>query len=174
MFKVLPPSAVGWLLVAARRKTGLSGMGLRYALLAALGATRGDNISIREDVFLLGVGGLQIGANVSIHPLCYLDATGGLSLGRDVSIAHNTTILSTTHNYDSLDSPIKDQGVRALRTVVEDDCWIGAQCTIVAGVTVGAGSVVAANSVVTRDVPPRSVVAGSPAQVLKTRGHDRA
>ena len=36
------------------------------------------------------------------------------------------------------------------------------------GVTVGEGSVVAANSTVTKDVPPRSLVAGSPAKVIKT------
>ncbi len=35
------------------------------------------------------------------------------------------------------------------------------------GVTVGKGSVVAAGAVVTQDVPPNSVVAGTPAKVIK-------
>ena len=35
------------------------------------------------------------------------------------------------------------------------------------GVTVGEGSVVASNATVTRDVPPHSLVGGSPAKVIK-------
>jgi acetyltransferase-like isoleucine patch superfamily enzyme len=45
--------------------------------------------------------------------------------------------------------------------------WIGFGTTIMKGVTIGEGAVVGANSVVTRDVPPFSVVAGSPAKVVK-------
>jgi acetyltransferase-like isoleucine patch superfamily enzyme len=51
--------------------------------------------------------------------------------------------------------------------VIEDHCWIGANAVILKGVTVGEGAVVAANSVVTKDVEPRTMVAGNPAQVVK-------
>lgn len=51
---------------------------------------------------------------------------------------------------------------------IEDVAWIGAYAVITKGVTVGEGSVVARNSVVTKDVPPYTVVAGSPARVAKT------
>ena len=52
--------------------------------------------------------------------------------------------------------------------VIEDDVWIGTAATIMQGVTIGAGSVVAAGAVVTRDVPAQTLVAGVPAQVIKT------
>ena len=39
---------------------------------------------------------------------------------------------------------------------------------VLKGVRVGSDSVVAAGAVVTRDVPPRSVVAGNPARVVRT------
>lgn len=45
--------------------------------------------------------------------------------------------------------------------------WIGSGVFVLKGVTIGAGAVVGANSVVTHDVPPYSVVAGSPARVVK-------
>lgn len=47
-------------------------------------------------------------------------------------------------------------------------CFIGARSFIMPGVTIGDGSIVAACSVVTRDVPPRSIVAGNPARVIKS------
>ncbi|MCR4615650.1 MAG: hypothetical protein K5756_05830 [Clostridiales bacterium] len=41
------------------------------------------------------------------------------------------------------------------------------RATILRGVTIGEGSVVAAGSVVCKDVPPRSLVGGVPAKVIK-------
>ncbi|WP_164860562.1 acyltransferase [Rhodococcus sp. X156] len=107
---------------------------------------------------------------MSIHPLCYIDAAGGISLGDNISVAHGTTVMSTSHVFDELNTPINDQGVSTASTYIGDDCWIGAQCVIVAGVKIGPGSVVGANSVVTRDVPSGSVVAGSPASIVRKRG----
>ncbi|WP_368503920.1 2,3,4,5-tetrahydropyridine-2,6-dicarboxylate N-acetyltransferase [Alkalihalophilus sp. As8PL] len=51
--------------------------------------------------------------------------------------------------------------------VVEDDVVIGANCVILEGVTVGKGAVVAAGAIVTEDVPSNTVVAGTPARVIK-------
>ena len=43
-----------------------------------------------------------------------------------------------------------------------------AEVTKSGGITIGEFSIVAAGSVVTKDVPPRSIVAGVPAKVIKT------
>lgn len=51
---------------------------------------------------------------------------------------------------------------------IGDDVWVGGGVIILGGVTVGDGSTVGAGSVVTKDVPPRSVVVGNPARVVKT------
>ncbi|MFD1884752.1 2,3,4,5-tetrahydropyridine-2,6-dicarboxylate N-acetyltransferase [Paenibacillus wenxiniae] len=51
--------------------------------------------------------------------------------------------------------------------VVEDDVLIGANVVVLEGVRIGEGAVVAAGAVVTQDVPPFSVVAGTPARVIK-------
>jgi acetyltransferase-like isoleucine patch superfamily enzyme len=47
-------------------------------------------------------------------------------------------------------------------------CFVGARSIILPGITIGDESIVGAGSVVTRDVPPRSVVAGNPARVIKS------
>ena len=52
---------------------------------------------------------------------------------------------------------------------VGDDVLIGANAVIIEGVSVGDGAVVAAGAVVTQDVPPRAVVAGVPARIIKMK-----
>jgi 2,3,4,5-tetrahydropyridine-2,6-dicarboxylate N-acetyltransferase len=51
--------------------------------------------------------------------------------------------------------------------VLEDNVLVGANAVVLEGVRVGEGSVVAAGAVVTVDVEPFTVVAGTPARVIK-------
>jgi len=53
---------------------------------------------------------------------------------------------------------------------IESGAWVGARSIILKGVTIGAGSVVGMGSVVTKDVPPRVVVAGNPAVIVREIG----
>ena len=48
-----------------------------------------------------------------------------------------------------------------------DKVWLGARVTVCPGVTIGEGAIVGAGAVVTKDVPPRTVVAGVPAKVVR-------
>ena len=55
----------------------------------------------------------------------------------------------------------------ALPVRLGDRVWIGFGVSVLPGVAIGERSVIGAGSVVTRDVPPRSLAAGSPARVLR-------
>jgi len=55
----------------------------------------------------------------------------------------------------------------AVPVIIEDRVLVGANAVILEGVRIGAGAVVAAGAIVTKDVPPRTVVAGSPARIIK-------
>jgi UDP-2-acetamido-3-amino-2,3-dideoxy-glucuronate N-acetyltransferase len=44
---------------------------------------------------------------------------------------------------------------------------IGSNATILCGLSVGEGAIVGAGAVVTSDVPPRAIVAGNPARILR-------
>ena len=50
--------------------------------------------------------------------------------------------------------------------------WIGFDCCVLPGVSIGEDSVVGARSVVTSDVPPRTIVAGNPARIIRTLSVD--
>jgi len=148
---------------------GNIGLALRYALIAGLVRSCGDNVAIHPGSFLHNLEQMELGSNVSIHPMTNIDATGGVVIGSNVSIAHAVTILSTAHTFEQRSIPIKYQPLRMSRTVIEDDVWIGAKATVLAGVTVGKGAVIGTGAVVTRSVPPYSIAVGVPARVLAQR-----
>ena len=50
---------------------------------------------------------------------------------------------------------------------IEESCLIGIGAVVLNGVRVGAGSIVGAGALVTKDVPPRSLVIGLPAKVVR-------
>jgi phosphonate metabolism protein (transferase hexapeptide repeat family) len=55
------------------------------------------------------------------------------------------------------------------RVQIGHDTWIGHGAVIMPGVRIGNGAVVGSNSVVTKDVAPYTIVAGSPAKVIRQR-----
>ena len=55
------------------------------------------------------------------------------------------------------------------RLTIGHDTWIGAGAMIKPEVTIGHGAVVAAGALVTKDVEPYTIVAGTPAKVLRLR-----
>ncbi|MCB2136839.1 MAG: hypothetical protein KDE08_12985 [Rhodobacteraceae bacterium] len=55
-----------------------------------------------------------------------------------------------------------------LHTRIGANCFIGGGSLILPGVEIGDDCVVGAGSVVTRSVPPRSVVAGNPARIIRS------
>ena len=55
------------------------------------------------------------------------------------------------------------------QAVIGHDTWLGHACMIKPDVTVGHGAIVAAGAIVTRDVAPYTIVAGTPAKVLRLR-----
>jgi acetyltransferase-like isoleucine patch superfamily enzyme len=55
-----------------------------------------------------------------------------------------------------------------LHTRVGENCFIGGRSMILPGVEIGDNSIVAAGAIVTKSVPPRSIVAGNPAVVVRS------
>ncbi len=88
-----------------------------------------------------------------------------VTIGDGVLIAPGTVITTINH---ALDPARRRANVCTAKPVtIGSDVWIGANCTILQGVTIGDGAVIAAGAVVKSDVPPRAIVGGVPARVLK-------
>ena len=105
----------------------------------------------------------KIGKRVFINAGCQFQDQGGITIGDDVLVGPQTIIATLNHDPD----PEKRGGMIPKPVVVCDKVWLGARVTICPGVTIGEGAIVGAGAVVTKDVPPRTVVAGVPAKVIK-------
>ena len=169
LYRLFPTKVRKWLLECHRNTKGLKGIGIRYALLKSIAKTCGDNVSIHPGCYIFFPENMEIGNNVSIHPMCYLDAIGGLSIGNDVSIAHNVTMMTSSHRFDRHDMPIKDQGVEVKKIEIGNNVWIGAKVTVLCGNNIGSGAVVGAGAVVTQNIAENTVNVGVPAKVIKER-----
>lgn len=121
----------------------------RFRLFPPVYSDFGKNISIGEDVF--------------INSGCCFQDQGGVSIGKGCQIGHQVVFATIDHGL----MPEQRHDIFMDRIVLEENVWVGSHATILKGVRIGHDSVVAAGAVVTKDVPPRSVVAGVPAKVVK-------
>lgn len=88
-----------------------------------------------------------------------------ITLGNHVEISLNVTFLT----HDGATWCFRDQDrfkdvIRYGKIIIEDNCFIGANCTILPGVHIGENTIVGAGSIVTKDLESNSVYAGVPAR----------
>ena len=107
---------------------------------------------------------IRLGRNVFVNQGCRFNDIGGIEVGDDVMFGPDVSLITSGH---PLDPARRRTGITSAPIRIGRNAWIGASAVILQGVTVGADAVVAAGAVVTRDVPARSLVAGSPARVIK-------
>lgn len=94
-----------------------------------------------------------------------------VEIGNYTCIAPSCQIGGLEHPYweASLSPKLYKNNTPRKTTYIGHDVWIAANCIIRQGVTIGDGAVVGAGSFVNKDVPPYSIVFGSPAQLHKYR-----
>lgn len=120
-------------------------------------------------IFLTYGGAIEIGDNSSVNQYCILHGHGGLRIGNGVRIASHTVIIPANHNYRRLNVPIYQQGETCEGITIEDDVWIGSNCTILDGLKIASGCVIGAGAVVSKSTEPFGVYVGVPAKLVKFR-----
>ena len=143
---------------------GLPGQYLRRAFLSKALAFVGDSTVISFGV-LFSATGTRLGDRSYIGPFCTI---GLADIEEDVLIAAGAQVPSgpRTHGID-VAMTIRDQPGERRMVTIGRGSWIGNNAVILADV--GEDAIVGAGAVVTRPVPPRTVVVGVPAKVIRKR-----
>ncbi len=107
---------------------------------------------------------LTLGEGVAVNEGVRLECTCSIRVGDRVHIGFGAVLIDNSF-HDVYDRTTRPPG-RPI--VVEDDAWIGARAIVLPGVRIGEGAIVGAGAIVSKDVPPFTVVAGNPAQVVRS------
>ena len=121
------------------------------------GAIIRDQVEIGNNAVIMMGASINIGSVIGEGTMIDMNVVlgGRATVGKNCHIGAGTVLAGVV------------EPPSAKPVIVEDDVVIGANCVVLEGVTVGKGAVVAAGAVVIDDVAPNTVVAGTPARVIK-------
>jgi acetyltransferase-like isoleucine patch superfamily enzyme len=126
--------------------------------------------------------GLVVGPGSRIGRYAYLGpgfaSHGPVVVGDLCMVAAGCRVVGADHRIDRAGTPTRLGWPNEPRrvTIFGADAWIGERVTIREGVTIGAGAVVGSAATVVSDVAPYTIVAGTPARLVRDRfcGDERA
>ena len=118
------------------------------------GAIVGNDCNICDHTFIEK--NVIVGNRVTIK--CGVFLWDGLVVEDDVFIGPCATFTNDLQ-------PRRRQCFRAVNTILQQGCSIGANATVLPGLTIGRWSMVAAGAFVTKNVPNHALVIGSPASL---------
>lgn len=122
------------------------------------------NVNHRRD----GEVAISIGDNTFIGRGNFFSSGGSIFLGDYCLTTIDCKFISSTHNADTPWLPIVTTGTTSADVIkVGNNCFFGAGATVLGHVEIGDGCIIGAQSLVITDVPPFSLVVGSPARVVK-------
>jgi acetyltransferase-like isoleucine patch superfamily enzyme len=117
---------------------------------------------VRTRLITRAGGRIEFGEAVGVNFGVEILAEHLVTIGDGAAISPHVTIFDTNFHPLGEGDEIKGGPVE-----IGANTWIGRQALVMPGVTIGDHSVVASGAVVTRDVPPRTLVAGNPARAVR-------
>jgi acetyltransferase-like isoleucine patch superfamily enzyme len=117
---------------------------------------------------------VEIQKNASVGKRCKISShtfiCEGVTIEDNVFIGHGVMFVNDMYPRATADGGTlqTEQDWKVEKTLVKKGASIGTGVTVLANVTIGEDAIVGAGAVVTRDVPPRTIVAGIPARVLRS------
>jgi len=116
---------------------------------------------------------VEIQKNASVGRRCKISShtfiCEGVTIEDNVFIGHGVMFVNDMYPRATAGDALQtEQDWKVEKTLVKKGASIGTGVTVLANVTIGEDAIVGAGAVVTRDVPPRTIVAGNPARVLRS------
>lgn len=114
-------------------------------------------------------GRINIGDEVYIGGFCQIHAMFTIEIGEGSVLSEHVYISDTAHGINPSAGPIMKQPLESKGPVqIGKNVFLGFGSSILPGVTLGDSCVVGTRSVVTQSFPAYSMIAGSPAKIVKT------
>jgi lipopolysaccharide O-acetyltransferase len=111
---------------------------------------------------------LEIGNDVHIGSSVILSPAEKIYIGDRCVLSDNIFMCDTEHGFDpNAGDIIKQPNKIPKPIIINHDTFIGRNVFVAPGVELGHNCIVGANSVVTKSFPAYSMVAGSPAKIIK-------
>ena len=114
-------------------------------------------------------GEVSIGAKTVIGQECTFSAFQHIAIGRECIVADRVMMIDFDHGVTEVERPIRMQGIYKRDVDVGHNVWIGYGACLLRGVRIGNNSIIGTNSVVTRSFVSNTVLAGSPARMIRMR-----
>ena len=136
-----------------------------FNFVNAYECTIGDNTKIGAFVEIQK--NAVIGKNCKISSHTFI--CEGVHIHDNVFIGHNVSFINDKYpKAVNINGNLQnEEDWEVIKTVVEEGASIGTSVTIMCGLTIGKNAIVGAGSVVIKDVPPKGVVVGNPAKIIK-------
>ncbi len=136
-----------------------------FAFVNLYGCEIGDESKIGAFVEIQK--GVRIGRRVKVSSHTFI--CEGVTIEDGVFIGHGVMFINDRYPRATSESGElqTEADWNCTPTLVKRRASIGSNATILCGVTIGSEAIVGAGSVVTHDVPPRTIVAGNPAHVIR-------
>lgn len=140
---------------------------IRYFLFSKCIIECGKNIKVDRNVYISP--SIKVGNNVRISE--NVKIRKNTVIKDNVLIGPGVQIITATHNFQSLDTPINMQGTQQYEIYIGNDVWIGTNAIILPNIKISDHAIIAAGSIVTKDVPEKAIVGGNPAKLIRFRNN---
>lgn len=160
-----------------KNKLKFCGEGVRLyplcKMIRAENAQLDDHCQIFDHVFIDAGKSLKIGKYSTITWYVLIEGGAKTKIGDRVFLGPGTKLLTSTFKINGFYTvehlPENCQKTEYGDIEINDDAYLGANCTVMPGITIGEGAVAGSNSLIMKDLDPWTIYVGSPCKAIGKR-----
>ena len=160
------------LLERARSAVAKSVAAVRERVPALASSTEGrptEDPSLHKPLIYGDPTRLHLAPTAIVNNALFNLSSGDITVGDYAFFGHSVSVLTGTHDWTKFGAERQVAVPTTGRDVViEEGAWVSSNAVVVGPCRIGAHSVVGVGSLVLKDVDPYTIVAGSPANVMRT------